>query len=250
MYAVSTAFILTRSKPDFDSTYTSSPEQGYFQLANNPECNLHRTSTGTAEKAGRCASERRMTDWYNSGGVEKFMCVEGQWMLRAAKHASQFRRQLSRIDRPELLLRRTEIITVETEKYKEKTRKLEYSPEATGGATKCGSHSAPHAVRATGWLPVALVARRNLSIVGRVAHICDIERTLWIHENVVSTCISVYQFDDGTAVEREWSGMPSNERVNIVDFNNSRPPMAARWGVVDGVHCGWVGGQILAVKCK
>jgi hypothetical protein len=29
--------------------------------------------------------------------------------------------------------------------------------------TKCGSHSPPHAIRATGWLPVALVAHRNLS---------------------------------------------------------------------------------------
>jgi hypothetical protein len=30
--------------------------------------------------------------------------------------------------------------------------------------TKCGSHSPPHAIRATGWLLVALVAHRNLSI--------------------------------------------------------------------------------------
>ncbi|KAF8197722.1 hypothetical protein K438DRAFT_1759848 [Mycena galopus ATCC 62051] len=50
-----------------------------------------------------------------------------------------------------------------------KNKLFDVIPLATSGAIKCGSHSAPHAVRATGWLLVALVAHRNLSIT--VAHI-------------------------------------------------------------------------------
>ncbi|KAF8205316.1 hypothetical protein K438DRAFT_1579371 [Mycena galopus ATCC 62051] len=45
-----------------------------------------------------------------------------------------------------------------------KNKLFDVIPLATSGATKCGSHSAPHAIRATGSHPVALVAHRNLSI--------------------------------------------------------------------------------------
>jgi hypothetical protein len=44
-----------------------------------------------------------------------------------------------------------------------KNRWFDIIPLATSGATKCGSHSTPLAVRATGWLLVALVAHHNLS---------------------------------------------------------------------------------------